>query len=125
MFKYKIITGVTIFILSLTQGLFAQYTAEVFIPLGQSPGLSGKHTMLGTINAVNIQNNTLSIGNSSGLTNLKVSAGTQIWLDQSQLKLNNRKTSIQQLKKGMQAEVKFIKNEKNGAVEWIKVRHAE
>ena len=125
MLKIWMKTGLAIFSLCLVQSIFAQKSTEMFIPLGQSPGLSGEYTRLGEIDAVNIQNKTLSMSDSAGSYTLKITDRTQLWLDQSQLKLKNMTASMQDIRKGMQAEVKYMKNEQGGAVEWIKIQLVE
>lgn len=125
MLKLKMKTGLVFFLFFLTQSVIAQYATEIFIPLGQSPGLSGSLTTMGRVSAVNIQNKSISVSDSDDTHDLKISNNTKIWLDQSKLKLNNKKASIRDIREGMRAEVKYIKNEKGGAVEWIKIQLAE
>lgn len=125
MLKHKMKTVAVIFLLCMIQSLHAQYATEIFIPLGQSPGISGKHTTLGEIESVNIQTKTLSMSDAESSYDIKISDSTQLWLDQSKLNLINKKASIEDVRKGMRAEVKYIKNNKGGTVEWIKVQHAD
>lgn len=118
-------TCVVILLLFITQSVYAQYATEIFIPLGQSPGISAKHTTIGNINSVNIPGKTISMSDAGSSYNIKISEDTQIWLDQSRRNSNNRNALIQDLREGMRAEVKYIKNNKGGTVEWIKVQPAE
>lgn len=117
-------TGLVV-LLIIFQNAFAQLSTEILIPLGQSPGLSGKYTALGTITSVNRQSKTLSMKDESRNYQVVVSDHTKVWLDRSRLKLSNTEASIADISEGMRVEVKYVKNEKNAAVEWIKVQAIE
>jgi len=118
-------TGLAIFSLCIVQSIYAQKSTEMFIPLGQSPGLSGEYTRLGKVNAVNILNKTLTMSDSAGSYTFKITDSTQLWLDQSRLNLKNKTASIQDIRKGMRVEIKYMKNKKRGDVEWVKIQLAE
>lgn len=125
MSKNWIKTGTAIFLLSIMQNIDAQKATEIYIPVGQSPGLSGEYTTLGKINTINKRKQTISMSDAAGSYNLKITDKTKIWLDRSKLKLRNQKGSIKDIREGMLAEVKYQKNKRGGAVEWIKVQIAE
>jgi len=100
----------------------AQELTERYIPIGKSPGLSGKHTSIGTVDTVNVQGGTLISANSSGVTSVKVDKNTRIWLDRSKQGLTNLKCSLGECRRGQIVEVKFRNNDRaNGVAEWIKV----
>jgi hypothetical protein len=100
----------------------AQKATEIFIPCGKSPGLSGIHTVHGTIDNVTAQSRQLSMTDSSQTYSITVSQGAKIWLDRSKLKITNITGDFSQLKKDLLAEVKFIDNDRQKGVEWIKVQ---
>ncbi|MDZ7343585.1 MAG: hypothetical protein ONA90_03630, partial [candidate division KSB1 bacterium] len=56
--------AVVIFFLSTSPG-YGQKSTEIFIPVGKSPGLSGKYTVIGKIEAVNAQKQTIALTDSS------------------------------------------------------------
>jgi hypothetical protein len=103
-----------------------QKTTEMFVPLGQSPGLSGKVTIVGTIEAVDAQNQTIVVAGSSEKWSAEVTKGTHIWLDRSQLGLSSQYGKFADLQQGRLVEVKYEGSERKsmGPAEWIKVQLA-
>lgn len=107
--------------------VYAQRFTERYIPIGQSPGLSGKHTIVGKIDEVDLQRATLTCTYPSGTIAARVDKNTMIWVDRSKLKLTTLEGSLADCKKGHLVEVKFRNNERRtGAIaDWIKVEAAE
>ncbi len=103
----------------------AQKASEIYIPMGQSPGLSGKYTEVGKIDAANDQDQTITMTNSSGSYTVEITESTKIWLDRSKLQLTNEKGSFTDLQAGRTIEVKHKDNDPGGPVEWIKVQVTE
>jgi len=104
----------------------AQKATEIYIPLGQSPGLSGKHTLMGPIESIDVSDRSMNVAGPGG-TPVKVRPGpqAQVWLDYSRLKQSNRKGSYTDYRKGLMVEVKFHDNDRQaGVVEWVKVQMA-
>ncbi|MGH7599765.1 MAG: hypothetical protein ACREOI_25710 [bacterium] len=104
-----------------------QKATEIFIPLGKSPGLSGKYTTIGKIDTVNTQDQTITMTDSSGSYTIKITERTQIWLDNSKLKSTNRRGTFADLPKGLLAEVKYEDSARKdkGVAEWIKIQMTE
>lgn len=98
-----------------------QKATEQYIPIGQSPGLSGKSTYVGPIEAVDPVTQSIKI---AGDHTVKISAQTRIWLDRSSLKLTNTTGAFTDLQPGRKAEVKFEDPERRDAAEWVKVELA-
>ena len=65
MSKYITITGILIILLALAAPAPAEKETEVYVPIGQSPGLSGKYTAMGKIEQVNYPQNTLTMSSGS------------------------------------------------------------
>ena len=63
--NWAIISLIGILLASQAAG-FAQKTTELYIPFGQSPGLSGKHTLIGKIVQVNALNNSITMADTAG-----------------------------------------------------------
>ena len=95
-----------------------QKSTERYIPLGQSPGVSKKYTFVGTIEAVAPAKRTITAG---GRT-VKITDGTQIWLDRSQQQQPTSTGSVADLKPGQMVEVKYVDPARPQAAEWIKVQ---
>ncbi len=101
-----------------------QKTTEQFIPLGKSPGLSGKLTWIGTVEQVDEANKSLTVKSDSATKTFKVSDQTRIWLDRSKARLSNVKGDFTDLKNGRKVEVKYLKDRETEA-EWIKIEVGE
>jgi hypothetical protein len=123
---FKIAVVALILLLSMPY-VYAQKATEIFIPVGQSPGLSGKYTSVGKITAIDVANQTITVADSSGSYEVKISERTQIWLDKSKLKSTNEKGAFTDLRKDLLVEVKYQHNQRQdkGPAEWIKVQITE
>jgi hypothetical protein len=98
---------------------------ERFIPIGESPGLSGKYTVIGKLQSVNAREQTCSVVAASGALNVKVTSRTKIWLDRSRLRQTNLKGTFADLRPGATVEVKPEGHQRgvsSGPAEWIKVQ---
>ncbi len=103
----------------------AQKATERFIPIGQSAGLSGKHTLLARVQSVNEAQRSLTVLHDGTAYIAKLGAQTPVWLDRSGLKQANSVGSLGDVKPGMTVEVKFQKNNRaSGDAEWVKVQVA-
>jgi hypothetical protein len=100
---------------------FAEKSTELYIPIDQSPGLSGKYTVTGNIDAVDYQNQTMTMSNYSGSYTVKVMDNTRIYLDKSKIQQTNAYGTFSDCKKGRKAEVKFDQNAQGRPAEWIKL----
>jgi hypothetical protein len=127
MWKHFIKIGVTITLLFGVPHAHGQKATEIFIPLGKSPGLSGKYTTIGKIDTVNAQDQSITMTDSLGSYTIKVSGRTQIWLDNSKLKTTNQKGTFADLRKDLLIEVKYedIAQKDKGTAEWIKIQITE
>ena len=101
-----------------------QEATEMFVPIGQSPGLSGKVTVIGTIDAVDAGNRTITIAGGSATSRAEVTDRTDVWLDRSKLRLPNQKGTFADLKRGLVVEVKYEDDARRGMgpARWIKVQ---
>ncbi len=119
--------GVTLILLVAVPCVHGQKATEIFIPLGKSPGLSGKYTTIGKIDTVNAQDQTITMTDSSGSYTIKITERTKIWLDKSKLKSTNQKGTFADLRKGLLAEVKYEDSTRKdkGTAEWIKIQITE
>lgn len=101
-----------------------QQTTEQFIPMGKSPGVSGKYAWMGEIEQVDEQNRSITVKTESGSKTIKLTDKTRIWLDRSKLRTSSVKGSFADLKKGGKVEVKYVKDRESEA-EWIKIEAAQ
>ncbi|NIO08614.1 MAG: hypothetical protein GTO40_11635 [Deltaproteobacteria bacterium] len=122
----KLFIGLLVTITLLWGGLYAhgQKMTEIYIPIGQSPGLSGKLSIIGRIDAINAQDQTIVIVDSSGQHTVKITGRTKIWLDKSKLRQSNHRGSFADFQKGLTVEIKYEDPERKAGhdAEWIKVQ---
>ena len=121
MSKYIAIAGILIIMMMIAPITTAEKATELYIPIGQSPGLSDKYAAAGRIEQVNYQKNTLTMSSGSGTYSVKVSERTKYYLDRSKTGQTNRYGSFSDCKEGMTIEVRFEKDERNRPAEWIKL----
>jgi len=100
-----------------------QEATERFIPIGQSPGLSGIHTMIGEIRNVDAQKQTLTVAAEGRTYDVVVTEHTRIWIDRSPLKLPALTGDFDDCNRGLKVEVK-LEEEGQRAADWIKVQQA-
>jgi hypothetical protein len=105
--------------------IHAEKSTELYIPIGQSPGLSGKYTVMGKIDQVNPQNQTLKMSGDSSSYTVKMTKRTFIYLDRSKAQLSNIYGTLADCKAGDLVEVKFEDNSRNKPIEWIKVQKSQ
>jgi len=108
--------------LGSTLEAFGQEATEMFIPIGQSPGLSGKGSLIGTLESVDPGKRMVTISSPSGAQTVGITDRTLIWLDRNQQKQPNQNGAINDLQKGRKVEVKLRKGEPKAVAEWIKVQ---
>ena len=111
----------TVILCAFTFCLHAQKETEVFIPIGKSPGVSGKYSMICKVEMVKVKDSIMSITQDSGVMNMKLTEQTKIYLDKSKLKLQNKKGVLADIKPGMTMEVKYVDNKPGNPVDWIKL----
>jgi len=99
-----------------------QQATEMFIPIGQSPGLSNKGSVIGTLESVDPGKRMVTISSSSGAQTVGITDRTLIWLDRSEQKQPNQNGAINDLQKGRKIEIKVRKGEPKPVAEWIKVQ---
>lgn len=116
--------GLAIVVLGSIQLAQAQKQTEIYIPIGKSPGVSRTHTLIGTIETVNLPDRSLVMRDEQGRYTVKVTDRTRIWLDRSAMKLHNQSGSLTSCQPDRQVEVKYEGSAPGEQVtaEWIKVQ---
>lgn len=100
-----------------------QKQTERYIPLGQSPGLSGKATDIGVIEAADSAARTITVAGSGARRTVRVTNQTRIWLDRSRMKLTTLDGSFADLQRGHRVEVMPGGAERDAPAVWIKVEN--
>ncbi|MGI9204715.1 MAG: hypothetical protein ACR2Q3_11940 [Woeseiaceae bacterium] len=107
------------FILGAPTG-YGQQIAEQYIPIGYSPGVSGKYSYIGPIVAVDRDAHTISVDENGQRRVIKVTGVTRIWLDRSKRRRENRVASEDDCEVGRMIEVMYLTDAKESAA-WIKI----
>jgi hypothetical protein len=102
-----------------------QRQTERFIPIGQSPGASGKTTRVGTVQGVDTGARSFALVTPEGGTTVHAPAGTPIWLDRSRSRQQTLNGGFEDLRAGRRVEVGYADAGRAGRVLWIKVEVAE
>ena len=105
----------------MASGLEAQVTTERFIPVGQSPGMSGVHTVVGEIGAVDEQGQSFTLTSDGETLTVVLTPETRIWLDRSSLREATANGTTADLTPGRTVEVKYENQDVRERADWIKV----
>ena len=125
MSKHSIIIGIICLLVFSAFYANAEKETELYIPIGQSPGLSGEYTVLGKIDQVNPGDQSIKMTGASGSYTVKLTKNTFIYLDRSKVKRTNTYGTLADCKAGDTVEVKFVDNSRNKPIEWIKVEKSQ
>ena len=117
--------GVAVALLGVISHAHGQKETERFIPIGQSPGVSQKHTSIGEIAEVDQQKQMVTIVEPAGRRTVKITEKTRIWLDRTKLKQTNLVGSFTDLQKGRRIEMKYADPESRQIADWVKVEIAQ
>lgn len=107
-----------------TSALFAQAAMEMFIPIGDSHGVSNIFSIIGKIATVSEQHRSLTVSDSSGATyTVTIPNEVPIWLDRSKGQGKNEVGSLADLEAGRTVEVKYKEATRGTSVtaDWVKV----
>lgn len=120
----KLPIGVALLVVLLGHGSLAhgQRATERFIPIGQSPGVSGKLTTIGTLVAVDPEKRRIRIEGPVGAADVTLRDSTSIWIDRHELGLPTLTGSLQDLREGLTAEVKYADPDTRQVAEWVKLQ---
>jgi hypothetical protein len=101
---------------------FGQQVTERFIPIGQSPGVSSKMSIMGTVESVDAAKRTLMVTGQAGAQTWQITDKTQIWTDRSAKKEQNQTGTLGDLQKGRKVEIKPGQGDAKATAVWIKVQ---
>lgn len=113
--------GVTLALFSNAAGLQAQRATERYIPVGQSPGLSGIYSYIGQVVEVAANGSSVTVEYEGESRTIQITAETNVWLDRSRLRQPNATGGVADLVTGRTIEVKYVDAETRDRAEWIKV----
>ncbi len=98
----------------------SQLTTEQFIPIGQSPGISDKHSAIGSIVAVDRAAHTIEVQSNRGRKTFSITPATRIWLDRSKILQSNQLGTYNDCEVGRRIEVMRARDDE-AVADWIKI----
>lgn len=107
-------------LLLTTSAVAAQQTTERFIPIGQSPGISGQLSMMGTVRGFELSSGELQVDGTDGRKTYRVTAQTRIWIDRSATRQASLVGNRGDLSAGRLVEVMHRRDDPQVA-DWIKL----
>jgi hypothetical protein len=119
--RSRSLRGALLLALLVLPPAYAQKATEQFIPIGQSPGISGVETRIGEIVASDKTTLTLQVGDAAEPVTVRLTDKTRIFLDRSKLKQSNLAGTVADLQKGRLAEVRLVGPPEPPAADWVKV----
>lgn len=99
----------------------AQQATERFIPLGQSPGISGTRTDMGVIVAADAAAGTVTFGAGAERHTVRLTPQTNIWVDRTRYGKTNLMGRFEDLVAGRALEVRYVDPATRETADWIKV----
>ena len=122
--RARSLSGALLLAMLALEPAYAQKATEQFIPIGQSPGISGVETRIGEIVASDKSTLTLQVRDAAEPVKVRLTDTTRIFLDRSKLKQSNLAGSVADLQKGRLAEVRLVGPPESPAADWVKVEIA-
>ena len=122
MLKHYLRLAVVVVALGGALEAFGQEATEMFIPIGQSPGVSNKSCLLGTIESVDPGKRTLTVSAPAGAQTVQITDRTPIWIDRSPQKQRNQTGTVADLQRGRKVEVNLGEGAAKVIAKWIKVQ---
>ena len=102
----------------------AQQQTEIYIPIGESPGLSGTATDVGEIRGFDAGTGMLSIAADGVTRSVRITDDTAIWVDRTAAERANSAGDGSDLVAGRLAEVRYADPASRRTAAWVKVRVA-
>lgn len=112
----------TLLLFNWSQFAQAQKETEIYIPIGESPGISGIVSVTGTIDSIFQVSLDSFVVTLKGGISFRTNTLTTVYLDKSLIPAKNEKGSLSGLSKNQFIEIKFRGNDPSEAAEWIKIR---
>lgn len=97
-----------------------QMMTERYVPIGESPGVSGKLSTIGTIVEVDREDHTMTVDGERGRRTYRIMDTTHIWLDRSSWQLTNVTGSYRDCVEGRRVEV-LRRQDDEAVADWVKI----
>jgi hypothetical protein len=104
----------------------AHRATERYIPIGASPGVSGKVTYIGVVESMDRAARTVRVKDGERSLGMTCNEKTRFWLDRSKLRKTNLEGSIADCQPGRRIEIRFVDDDREAAVAaWVKIEITE
>ncbi len=94
---------------------------ERYIPIGQSPGISGKYSYIGVIESADPASRVMMVKTADTAQPVQMNERTRIYLDRSGQRMTSLNGTYADCQPGRRVEVKFRDNDPGKPAEWVKV----
>ena len=106
------------FALMAASAAMAQQTTEVYIPIGESPGVSGQDSIIGTITDIEYDDYTMTISADGESHAVSITPDTRYYIDRSDDKERSKAGTFDDCREGQRIEA-YVDD--NGDAIWIKI----
>lgn len=96
----------------------AQRATEVYIPIGESPGISESESVVGTVSNVEYENHQMTISTTTETRSVTLTQDTRYYIDKSRNKKRNRTGGVEDCEVGSRVEA-YVNDD--GEAIWVKV----
>lgn len=97
---------------------FGQKATEQYIPIGESPGVSGTESIIGTIAGLDHDRYRMAVRDGDELRTVEMTPSTRYYLDRTGRKASNRLIGFDACEAGQRVEIKL---NDDGTADWVKV----
>ena len=123
--RYTVLVLVAMAAFGMPGGAVAQEATEQFIPIGESPGVSGEESYLGECVAYDAEDRVLQMHGNRGIRRILITEKTRIWLDRSPIEETNVVGDPGDLLPGRRMEVRYADPDDKEVADWVKVEIVE
>jgi hypothetical protein len=96
----------------------AQQSTERYIPISESPGISGSESIIGTITEVDRATYEMTVRGPDWEKTVRMTGATRYYLDRTKVKRSNQTTRLENCKVGQRVEIKL---DADGTADWVKI----
>lgn len=96
----------------------SQQATEVYIPIGQSPGVSGRDSIIGSISTVDRERYRMMISVAGETKMVTMTPATRYYLDKTRARKQNKTSSFEDCEVGQRIEA-YVDDDGNAV--WVKI----
>lgn len=100
----------------------SQQATEVYIPIGKSPGVSGRDSVIGSISSVDHERYRMTISVAGEMRIVKMSKATRYYVDKTRTRKQNKTSSFEDCEVGQRIEA-YVDDDGNAV--WVKIEASD